>query len=231
MILIIMLIIIAGIIFYLGHVSIPSGHVGLKTQFGKFIEQLDPGLHFKIPFIQSITLVSMQLQPLNVDRQELITKDNVSVSASEKLKYVVTDARKFIFGNADSVASMVQDAQSSLRSIIGAMSIDEVLQGQEVINKQLSEDLAATTSAYGLRVDSVAISEISVDKEIQDAMNQERTAELTKRAMIKRSEGDKEAKINQATADAETKRIEAEAQAQAQANVARIHAVLLLIKH
>lgn len=231
MIILIILIIIAGIIFHLSHVSIPSGKVGLKTQFGKFIEQLDPGLHFKVPFIQKVTLVSMQLQPLNVDRQDLITKDNVSVSASEKLKYIVTDANKFLFGNADSVASMVQDAQSSLRSIIGAMSIDEVLQGQETINKQLSEDLSTTTAAYGLRVDSVAISEISVDKAIQDAMNQERTAELTKRAVIKQSEGDKEAKINQATADAETKRIEAEARAKAQtieaqanANATRIQA-------
>lgn len=230
MTLIIILIIIAAVVFQLCHVSIPSGKVGLKTQFGKFIKQLEPGLNFKIPFIQQITLVSMQLQPINVDRQDLITKDNVSVSASEKLKYVVTDAQKFAFGNADSVASMIQDAQSSLRSIIGAMTIDEVLQGQEIINERLSEDLDKTTSAYGLRVDSVAISEINVDKDIQDAMNQERTAELTKRAVIKQSEGDKEAKINQATADAETKRIEAQARAQAQTIEAQTQANIVRIK-
>lgn len=199
--------------FFHTFISVESGTEALVTRFGEYTKTLQPGLHFLIPIVNKAYVVSMQLQPLDVEKQPLITKDNATVQAAEKIKYHVTDSYKFQFGNSDSVESMIQDAQSALRSIIGQMDLNAVLGGTETINQRLSESLAETTSAYGLKVDNVAIFGLQPDPQIQQAMNKLLTADREKQAEISKSEGERTAAENRASGQAFAIKTEAEANA------------------
>ncbi|QFR24249.1 SPFH domain-containing protein [Schleiferilactobacillus harbinensis] len=199
--------------FFHTFISVESGTEALVTRFGEYTKTLQPGLHFLIPIVNRAYVVSMQLQPLDVEKQPLITKDNATVQAAEKIKYHVTDSYKFQFGNSDSVESMIQDAQSALRSIIGQMDLNAVLGGTETINQRLSEALAETTSAYGLKVDNVAIFGLQPDPQIQQAMNKLLTADREKQAEISKSEGERTAAENRASGQAFAIKTEAEANA------------------
>ncbi len=104
----------------------------------------------------------MKQIPLEIEPQSAITKDNVIVQIDEAIKYHVTDVRAFVYENENSVVSMIQDAQSNLRGIIGKMDLNEVLNGTEEINVALFTSIKDITAGYGLAIDRINIGEIKV---------------------------------------------------------------------
>lgn len=191
---------------------IPQGYVGIVESFGKYNRTLNPGLHFILPIIYQLSRkVSLKQVPLEIEPQNVITKDNVKVTIDEAIKYRVTDIESFVYKNENSVKSMIQDCQSNLRGIIGKMDLNEVLNGTEEINESLFQSVQNITSGYGLSIDRINIGEISVDEKIEESMNKIMTANREKEASISAAEGQKQATILQSEARSQEMQIDAEA--------------------
>ncbi|MBO1125370.1 SPFH/Band 7/PHB domain protein [Enterococcus faecalis] len=217
LILIILTIIVALIfigLFVSSVVIVRQGEVKIVESFGKYSKTLDPGLHFLAPIIYRVReRISLKQIPLEIDPQRAITKDNVMVEIDEAIKYHVTDVRAFIYDNENSVVSMIQDAQSNLRGIIGKMELNEVLNGTEEINASLFASIKDITAGYGLAIDRINIGEIQVSNQIIESMNKLITASRDKESMITRAEGEKSSSVLTAEAKAAQMRIDAEARA------------------
>lgn len=192
-------------------VVVRQGEVKVVESFGKYVKTLEPGLHFLIPILYTVReRVSLKQIPLEIEPQSAITKDNVMVEIDEAIKYHVTDVRAFVYDNENSVVSMIQDAQSNLRGIIGKMELNEVLNGTEEINASLFASIKDITSGYGLAIDRINIGEIKVSKEIVESMNKLITASRDKESMITRAEGEKSSAVLNAKANASKMTIDAQ---------------------
>ncbi len=202
-------------------VIVEQGEVKVVESFGKYVNTLEPGLHFLIPILYNVRRrVSLKQIPIQIDPQSVITKDNVIVEIDEAIKYHVTNVRAFVYDNQDSVTSMIQDCQSNLRGIIGKMDLNEVLNGTEEINEALYESVKDITAGYGLSIDRINIGEISVSDEIVNSMNKLITASRDKESLITISEGKKQSVI----LDSEAKASEMEIDANARAKQTKIDA-------
>lgn len=225
---IIIIIILAIVYCVLSIKIIPQGNVGVVENFGKYHKTLNPGLHFITPVIYKLAhVVSLKQNPLEIEPQSVITKDNVIVSIDEAIKYHVTDVNAYVYDNENSVTSMIQDCQSNLRGIIGKMDLNDVLNGTEEINTSLFESVKTITRGYGLTIDRINIGEIEVSKEIIESMNKLITASRDKQSAITIAEGRKESLILESEAKSREMEIDAEARAKqthidAEARAARI---------
>lgn len=196
-------------------VVVRQGEVKVVESFGKYVKTLEPGLHFLVPILYTVReKVSLKQIPLEIDPQSAITKDNVIVQIDEAIKYHVTDVRAFVYDNENSVVSMIQDAQSNLRGIIGKMDLNEVLNGTEEINEALFASIKDITAGYGLAIDRINIGEIQVSQEIVESMNKLITASRDKESMITRAEGEKSSAVLKAEAHASQMTIDAQARAE-----------------
>ena len=213
-------------------VIVRQGEVKVVESFGKYVKTLEPGLHFLVPILYTVReRVSLKQIPLEIEPQSAITKDNVIVQIDEAIKYHVTDVRAFVYDNENSVVSMIQDAQSNLRGIIGKMDLNEVLNGTEEINVALFTSIKDITAGYGLAIDRINIGEIKVSQEIIESMNKLITASRDKESMITRAQGEKssavlsaEAKASQMTIDAQARAEQTQIDAEARATRVRIDA-------
>ncbi|MCI1135612.1 paraslipin [Enterococcus gallinarum] len=213
-------------------VIVRQGEVKVVESFGKYVKTLEPGLHFLVPILYTVKeRVSLKQIPLEIEPQSAITKDNVIVQIDEAIKYHVTDVRAFVYDNENSVVSMIQDAQSNLRGIIGKMDLNEVLNGTEEINVALFTSIKDITAGYGLAIDRINIGEIKVSQEIIESMNKLITASRDKESMITRAQGEKssavlsaEAKASQMTIDAQARAEQTQIDAEARAKRVRIDA-------
>jgi regulator of protease activity HflC (stomatin/prohibitin superfamily) len=214
-------------------VIVRQGEVKVIESFGKYVKTIDPGLHFLIPILYTVKeSISLKQIPLEIDPQRAITKDNVMVEIDEAIKYHVTDVRRaFVYDNENSVVSMIQDAQSNLRGIIGKMELNEVLNGTEEINASLFASIKDITAGYGLAIDRINIGEIQVSNQIVESMNKLITASRDKESMITRAEGEKSSavlqlkqKASQMTIDAEARAKQTQIDAEARAKRVRIDA-------
>ena len=214
---ILIVLVIAIVIWLLAStaVIVRQGEVKVVESFGKYVKTLEPGLHFLVPILYTVReRVSLKQIPLEIEPQSAITKDNVIVQIDEAIKYHVTDVRAFVYDNENSVVSMIQDAQSNLRGIIGKMDLNEVLNGTEEINVALFTSIKDITAGYGLAIDRINIGEIKVSQEIIESMNKLITASRDKESMITRAQGEKSsAVLSAAQARAEQTQIDAEARA------------------
>lgn len=196
-------------------VIVRQGEVKVVESFGKYVKTLEPGLHFLVPILYTVKeRVSLKQIPLEIEPQSAITKDNVIVQIDEAIKYHVTDVRAFVYDNENSVVSMIQDAQSNLRGIIGKMDLNEVLNGTEEINVALFTSIKDITAGYGLAIDRINIGEIKVSQEIIESMNKLITASRDKESMITRAQGEKSSAVLSAEAKASQMMIDAQARAE-----------------
>ena len=231
---ILIVLVIAIVIWLLAStaVIVRQGEVKVVESFGKYVKTLEPGLHFLVPILYTVReRVSLKQIPLEIEPQSAITKDNVIVQIDEAIKYHVTDVRAFVYDNENSVVSMIQDAQSNLRGIIGKMDLNEVLNGTEEINVALFTSIKDITAGYGLAIDRINIGEIKVSQEIIESMNKLITASRDKESMITRAQGEKssavlsaEAKASQMTIDAQARAEQTQMDAEARAKRVRIDA-------
>lgn len=207
-----------------GFTIVTQNQIGLYSILGKYKSQFEPGLHFKIPLITSVYRVDMAQQPLELDSQTVISKDNAEVHVGVTLTFHVTDAYKYAFENTNSLKSMEQQVRSDVRDIIGKMELNDVLNSAEAINAQLSKRIADITDVYGINVDRINIDQLDPSDQIQAAMNKLVTATRERDAQISQAEGkaratkletdaNNEAMITQAKAKAEAVKAAADAEA------------------
>ncbi len=188
---------------------------GLLETFGKYSRTLAPGLHFIFPFVQRVRKIDMRERTLDVPRQDVITKDNASVTVDAIVYYKPTDARKVEYEVEDFEQAAVRLAQTNLRSEIGEMDLDESLSSRETVNSKLLNTLDKETDKWGVRVTKVEIREITPPGDVKDAMAQQLKAERRRRADVLKAEGVKQASILEAEGSKRAAVLEAEGEAEA----------------
>ena len=187
---------------------------GVVEQLGKYKETADPGLKIIIPFVQSVRLVDMREQVIDVPPQEVITKDNVVVSVDAVLYYEPTDPQRLIYNVGNFVLAVTKLAQTNLRNLVGEMQLDEALTSRDSINTALRQILDDATDKWGVRVVRVEIQRIDPPPDVMSAMHEQMKAERTRRAVVTEAEGRRTAAVTTAEGDKSAAILYAEGQRQ-----------------
>ena len=167
---------------------------GIVILFGAYKRVLNPGFNWVIPFA-SVLRIDLRTQVLEVPRQEVITKDNSPTNVDAIIYIKVVDPPKAIFQVQDFHVATVALAQTTLRSIIGDMELDEILYNRERINARLRDILDEATDKWGVRVDAVEIKEVDPVGPVKAAMEEQTSAERQRRAAVLRADGEKRSAI------------------------------------
>ncbi|HYW22781.1 MAG TPA: SPFH domain-containing protein [Terriglobales bacterium] len=194
---------------------IQQGLVGVVKRLGQFHSVRNPGVTFLVPFIDSIESVDMRETPRTGDRQDVITKDNVSVVVNATIFSQVIDPRLALFSISNYLLAIDQLSRTNLRSVFGEMTLDECLSQREKINARLQESMEATTDKWGVRINRVEILDIVPPQNILQAMALQKQADQEKRAAILQSEGQQASQINVAEGQKQAQIKQAEGQKQA----------------
>jgi len=188
---------------------------GLLETFGKYTKTFEPGLHFIFPLVQRIKKIDMREKTLDVPRQDVITRDNATVTVDAIVYYKPTDAKKVEYEVENFEQAAVRLAQTNLRSEIGEMDLDQSLSSREKVNTKLLNTLDKETDKWGVRVTKVEIREITPPDDVKDAMAQQLKAERRRRAEVLRAEGSKKAAILKAEGGKRAAILDAEGEANA----------------
>ena len=209
---------IAVLIFLLVTVAkgvrqVPQGYKWVVQRLGKFNTSLNPGLNFLIPYIDNVAFkVTTKDIVLDIPSQEVITKDN-AVLVTNAVAYInIVSPEKAVYGVENYVIAIQTLVQTSLRSIIGEMTLDEALSSRDHIKSKLKEAISDDISDWGITLKTVEIQDINPSPTMQQAMEEQAAAERARRATVTRADGDKQAVILTAEGALEASKREAEAQ-------------------
>ncbi|MGJ7044322.1 SPFH domain-containing protein [Thermoanaerobacterium thermosulfurigenes] len=195
---------------------VQTGYVYVIERLGQFYKVLEPGWHFVIPFVDYVRAkVSTKQQILDIEPQNVITKDNVKISVDNVIFYKVMSAKDAIYNIENYRSGIVYSTITNMRNIIGDMTLDEVLSGRDKINAELLKVIDQLTDAYGIKILSVEIKDITPPDEIRQAMEKQMKAERDKRATILQAEGEKQSAIAVAEGQKQAKILQAEAEKEA----------------
>lgn len=193
-----------------------TGYLYVSERFGQFYKVLEPGWHLLIPFVDFVRRkISTKQQILDIEPQNVITKDNVKISIDNVIFYKVMNAKDAVYNIEDYKSGIVYSTITNMRNIVGNMSLDEVLSGRDKINLELLKVVDEITDAYGIKILSVEIKNIIPPAEIQQAMEKQMKAERDKRATILQAEGEKQSVMTRAEGDKQSKILAAEAEKEA----------------
>jgi len=175
---------------------------GVVFRLGRVINAKGPGLIILIPIIDKMVKVSLRLVALDVDPQDVITRDNVSVKVNAVIYFRVIDPVKAIIEVENYGYAMSQLAQTTIRSVCGQAELDDLLAEREKINTELQEILDTHTDPWGIKVATVELKHIDLPQEMQRAMARQAEAERERRAKIINAEGERQAadKLSEAAA-------------------------------
>jgi len=163
---------------------------GVIFRLGRVIKAKGPGLIILIPVIDKIVKVSLRLVAMDVDPQDVITRDNVSVKVNAVIYFRVVDPVKAVIEVENYQYAMSQLAQTTLRSVCGQAELDELLAAREKINAELQEILDMHTDPWGIKVATVELKHIDLPQEMQRAMAKQAEAERERRAKVINAEGE-----------------------------------------
>lgn len=166
---------------------------GVVFRLGRVINAKGPGLIILIPLIDKMVKVSLRLVALDVDPQDVITRDNVSVKVNAVIYFRVIDPTKAIIEVENYSYAMSQLAQTTIRSVCGQAELDDLLAEREKINAELQEILDTHTDPWGIKVTTVELKHIDLPQEMQRAMARQAEAERDRRAKIINAEGERQA--------------------------------------
>jgi len=175
---------------------------GVIFRLGRVIGAKGPGLIILIPIVDKMVKVSLRLVAMDVDPQDVITRDNVSVTVNAVIYFRAMDPEKAIIEVENYVYATSQLAQTTLRSVCGQAELDELLSERDKINNQLQEILDSQTDPWGIKVSTVELKHIDLPKEMQRAMARQAEAERERRSKVINAEGEFQAA--QRLADAAT---------------------------
>ncbi|TMH54882.1 MAG: paraslipin [Betaproteobacteria bacterium] len=209
---------------------VPQQSAWVVERLGKFHQILEPGLNVIIPFIDRVAYRhSLKEVPLDVAEQVCITKDNTQLVVDGLIYFQVTDPRLASYGTSDYVTAIVQLAQTTLRSEVGKMELDQSLQSRDVINRQIVAVLDEAGRSWGVKVLRYEVKNLTPPEVILRAMQAQITAEREKRALIAKSEGEKQQEINLAEGEKQAAILTSEGQKQSAINKAQGEATALRV--
>ena len=182
---------------------VQQGQVGVVKRLGEYRHTHEPGLAIILPFVDTLTTVDMREVPVPGDRQDVITKDNVSVTVNATIFTQVVDAKQALFSVKNFDVAIDALARTALRSVIGTMTLDEALSERERINTDVQEQMEVVTDKWGIRISRIEIVEIAPPPQILQALALQKQADQEKRARILESEGLQTSAINVAEGEAQ----------------------------
>lgn len=187
---------------------------GLVETLGKYSATVDAGVNIIIPLFQNLRKIDMREQVMDVAPQNVITKDNVTVTVDAIIYFQITDPVKVVYNVANFAMAALKLAQTNLRNVIGDMELDTTLTSREKINTQLRTVMDEATDKWGVKITRVEIQKIDPPKDITDSMSKQMKAEREKRANILDAEGFRQAAILKAEGARQAVILEAEAKRQ-----------------
>jgi regulator of protease activity HflC (stomatin/prohibitin superfamily) len=209
---------------------VPQQHAWVVERLGKFHAVLEPGLNLIIPFMDRVAYQhNLREVPLDVPEQICITKDNTQLGVDGILYYQVMDPRMASYGSSNYIMAIVQLAQTSLRSEIGKMELDKTFESRENINRQIVAALDEAGRNWGIKVLRYEIKSLTPPESILRSMQQQITAEREKRALIAKSEGERQQEINIADGKKQAAVLESEGEKAAAINRAQGEATALRV--
>ncbi len=193
--------------------QVPQGYKWVVQRLGKYHSSLMPGLNFIIPYIDAVAFrVTTKDIVLDIPSQEVITKDN-AVLITNAVAYInIVNPEKAVYGVENYEIAIQTLVQTSLRSIVGEMSLDDALSSRDHIKAKLKAAISDDISDWGITLKTVEIQDINPSPTMQHAMEEQAAAERARRATVTRADGDKQAAILQAEGELEASKREAEAQ-------------------
>jgi regulator of protease activity HflC (stomatin/prohibitin superfamily) len=201
---------------------VPQQYAWVVERLGKYHETLQPGLNVIIPVIDRVAYKhSLKEVPFDVPEQVCITKDNTQLAVDGIVYYQVTDAKLASYGTSDYIMAITQLAQTTLRSEIGKMELDRVLESRDEINRSVVSVLDQAGRPWGIKVLRYEVKSLTPPEAILRAMQQQITAEREKRALIAKSEGQKQEEINLAEGSKQSDILKSEGEKTAQINKAQ----------
>ena len=223
----VLLIILIAIIMLKAVKIVPESQVYIVEKLGKYYQSLSSGLSFINPFFDRVSrIVSLKEQVVDFDPQAVITKDNATMQIDTVVYFQITDPKLYTYGVERPLSAIENLTATTLRNIIGDMTVDETLTSRDIINTKMRQELDDATDPWGIKVNRVELKSILPPNDIRIAMEKEMKAEREKRAKILEAqatresailvaEGEKQSAILRAEAEKEVKIKEAEGKAQA----------------
>ncbi len=191
---------------------VPQQEAWIVERLGKYNRTLNAGLNFIIPYIDKVKAkLSLREQVLDIEKQEVITKDNVLVKIDAVAYYQITDPKKAYYNIQNLKYAIIQTIQTTLRDIVGGMDLDEILQSRDKINAQIKDVLQGVADDWGVLIKRTEVKEIEPPQNIVEAMSKLIEADRSKKAMITEAEGKKQAQVLEAEGYKLAKMQEAEA--------------------
>lgn len=186
--------IVIVVIFILSGIKVVNQYErGVILTLGRFSGIKAPGLRIVVPIFQRIIRVDMRSTPIDVPKQEVITKDNVTVNVDAVVYFRVIDAPKAVLETTNYIYATSQFAQAALRDVAGNADLDELLSERERISQQIKEIVDAQTDQWGIDVENVKVQNIELPQDMKRAMAKQAEAERERRAVIITAEGEKAA--------------------------------------
>ena len=173
---------------------------GILFRFGKFNKVMNPGWNIVIPIIDFYKKVDIRTKAVDVPEQETITKDNVSVKINAVIYYKIFDATKSVLAVENYYYAVEQLAQTTMRNIVGSVTLDELLAEREKISEEICKIIDAATDPWGVKVENVELKDVSLPEDMKRVIARAAEAEREKIAVITKAEGEVEASNNLAKA-------------------------------
>jgi regulator of protease activity HflC (stomatin/prohibitin superfamily) len=175
---------------------VPQAFEGVVERLGRYSRTLPAGLHVLIPFLDHLRpFIDMREQVVTFPPQPVITEDNVTISIDVVIYYQITDAVRATYEVANLVLAMEQLSVTTLRNVIGSLSLEETLTSRDKINAELRIVMDDATEKWGVRVNRIELKSIDPPASIQEAMEKQMRAERSKRATVLEAEGEKQSQI------------------------------------
>lgn len=191
---------------------VPQAYGYVVENLGQYHATWDAGLHLKVPIIQKVVKkVSLKEQVADFEPQPVITKDNVTMMVDSVVFFRIFDPKLFAYGVERPIAAIENLSATTLRNIIGSMTLDETLTSRDAINGKITAILDEATDRWGIKVSRVEVKNIQPPRSIQDAMEKQMKAEREKRESILTAEGKKQSAITLAEGEKEAAILRAEA--------------------
>jgi len=191
---------------------VPQGNAWVVERLGKYHDTWQAGLHLKTPILEKVVRkISLKEQVADFEPQSVITKDNVTMNVDSVVYFQVIDPQALTYGVERPIAAIENLCATTLRNIIGSMTLDETLTSREKINAETINVLDEATNKWGIDITRVEVQNITPPKSIQEAMEKQMKAEREKRAVILTAEGEKQSAITRAEGEKESAILRADA--------------------